>query len=252
MGIGKSIQAGDFKLSSAQSAREIAQELTHGAIDVWITLPEGLRIEEQAERIEQKLKFGQSSNYNFDKKEYLKIAKEGYMFPDTYLIPKDATAEQVTDRLIQTFDEKTKDVIKNAKSKLTQDQIITMASLIERETRTAEEKPIVAGIITNRLKSKMALDIDATVQYAKGFDSSKSKWWGEVTQDDYKNIKSPYNTYLNVGLPPGPIANPGIDSIKAAADPAGTDYVYYLHDQEGRIHYAKTVEEHNKNVQQYL
>ncbi len=253
MGIGKSIQAGDFKISPSLGAHDIAQELTHGAIDVWITLPEGLRIEEQAERIEQKLKFGESTNYNFDKKEYLKMAREGYMFPDTYLIPKDATARQVADRLTQTFDQKVRStILDKSKSKLTADQIVTLASLIEKEAKTSEEKTTIAGIIMNRLSAKMALQIDAAVAYAKGYNSDKKTWWDFVTTDDYKDVKSPYNTYLNTGLPPGPIDSPGIDSIKAALNPADTEYLYYLHDAQGKIHYAKTAEEHNKNIQDFL
>lgn len=253
MGIGKSIQAGDFKLSQSMSARDIAKELTHGAIDVWVTLPEGLRIEEQAQRIEQKLTFGENSNYNFDKKEYIRLAKEGYMFPDTYLIPKDADARIVASRLLQTFDEKvTNSILKNSKSDLSTDDIVIIASLIEKEAKTSEEKPIIAGIITNRLKGKMALQIDATVSYAKGYDSAKNSWWPQITQEDYKAVRSPYNTYLNAGLPPAPIASPGIDSIRAALNPADTDYFYYLHDSDGKIHYGKTVEEHNSNVQEFL
>jgi UPF0755 protein len=253
MGIGKSIQFGDFKLSSSMTSRDIAKELTHGAIDVWVTIPEGLRMEEQAARIEQKLKFGQNENYHFDKKQYISLAKEGYMFPDTYLIPKDATAQVVADRLQETFSQKVGDsILKNAKSKNSNLEIITIASLIEKEAKTSEEKPVIAGILQNRIKIGMALQVDATVAYAKGYDSAKNNWWSEVTVEDYKNVKSPYNTYLNTGLPPGPIASPGIDSIRAALEPADTPYLYYLHDADGKIHYAKTAAEHNQNIKDFL
>ncbi len=253
MGIGKSIQAGDFKMAPNMTARDIAKELTHGAIDIWVTLPEGLRVEEQAERIEAKLKFGQNDQYKFDKKQYIKIAKEGYMFSDTYLIAKNATAADVAARLSETFSEKVEQsILDKAKSELSNEEIITLASLIEKEAKTSEEKPTIAGIIVNRLNAGIALQIDATVAYAKGYDSAKNSWWGEVTTDDYKTVKSPYNTYLKPGPPPGPIANPGIDSIRAALEPADTPYLYYLHDSEGRIHYAKTIEEHNQNIQNFL
>lgn len=253
MGIGKAIQAGDFKLSPSMTSKDIAKELTHGAIDVWVTIPEGLRIEEQAARIEQKLKDSQNANYSFDKKQYISLAKEGYMFPDTYLIPKDATAQVVADRLRETFSQKVEEsILKNANSKKSDLEIITLASLIEKEAKTSEEKPTIAGIIQNRLKIGMALQIDATVAYAKGYDSAKNSWWPEVTTQDYKNVRSPYNTYLNTGLPPGPIASPGIDSIRAALEPADTPYLYYLHDADGKIHYAKTAEEHNQNIKNFL
>lgn len=254
MGIGKSIQAGDYKMSPAMSASDIAKELTHGAIDVWVTLPEGLRIEELADRIEQKLKFGGNSAYNFDKKQFTKEAKEGYMFPDTYLIPKDATAGMVVQRLLNTFNQKISDSIldKATNKKMSNDDVIILASLIERESRTIDEKPIIAGIIVNRLNRGMALDIDATVQYAKGYDSANNTWWPQITQEDYKTVKSPYNTYLNQGLPPKPIANPGIDSIRAAMSPAQTEYFFYLHDTEGKVHFARTVQEHNQNINKFL
>lgn len=254
MGISKSIQAGDFKLNQSMSAREIAQELTHGAIDVWVTLPEGLRIEEQADIISAKLQFGQNNNYNFDKKEYVKVASEGYMFPDTYLIPKDANTQNVTSRLKQTFVEKVPtDILNNgAENNLTPKEVIILASIIERESRGDKEKATIAGILLNRLKIGMALQVDSTVQYAKGYNSADSKWWPQISTEDYRSVKSPYNTYLNPGLPPGPICNPGLASIKAAAFPQDTPYLYYLHDSKGQIHYAKTADEHNQNIKDFL
>lgn len=253
MGIGKTIQAGDFRLSPAMSSRDIALELTHGAIDIWVTLPEGMRIEEQADIIEEKLKFGSNESYNFDKQEYIKQAEEGYMFPDTYLIPKDATAEIIADQLRSTFKSKVEEsIVGNSSTNSSLEEIVIMASLIEREAKTAQEKPIIAGIINNRLELAMPLQIDATVQYAKGYESSNDAWWPQITREDYKLVKSPYNTYLNPGLPPAAISNPGIDSIRAVLEPEETDYLYYLHDSEGKIHYATTVEEHNQNIQEFL
>lgn len=253
MGISKNIQAGDFRLSANMSSRQIAKELTHGAIDVWITLPEGLRKEEQAKRIEEKLKFGSNNVYQFDKNEYIKLAEEGYMFPDTYLIPKDATAKDVVKRLRETFNQKTADIIsKKGSNNLTSEEVIILASLIEKEAKTDNEKPVIAGILLNRLKAGIALQVDATVSYAKGYDSAKNTWWPQVIINDYKIVKSPYNTYLFTGLPQAPISNPGLESIRAAVNPAETNYFYYLHDSNGKIHYATTVEEHNKNIRDFL
>lgn len=251
MGIGKSIQAGDFRLSAHRTSQEIAQELTHGAIDIWITFPEGIRVEEMADIIEAKLKIPTNDKYQFDKNEFISKAKEGYMFPDTYLIPKDTTVDALIDRLTQTFDEKVDPRLFESDN-LADEEIITLASLIEREGKTNEEKPIIAGILMNRFAAGIALQVDATIQYAKGYDAASDSWWPQVSPQDYLRVKSLYNTYLHPGLPPTPIANPGINSIRAAANPADTPYFYYLHDSEGKIHYAKTIEEHTKNVQEFL
>jgi len=253
MGISKNIQAGDFRLSPAMPSRQIAQELTHGVLDVWITLPEGLRIEEQATKIEKELKFAANDVYSFDKNEFIKLAEEGYMFPDTYLIPKDATAKQVVQKLRATFDQKVDvSILEDRKNNLSPEEIVILASLLEKEAKTDEEKPTIAGILVNRLKAGTALQVDATVQYAKGYDFAAKTWWPQVTVDDYKSVKSPYNTYLNPDLPPGPISSPGQQAISAAANPADTQYMFYLHDPSGKIHYATTAQEHNKNIQEFL
>lgn len=254
MGIAGNIQAGDFRFSPALSSRDIAQELTHGAIDVWITFPEGLRIEEQAQKIADKINVPANDKAQFDREEYLKLAKEGYMFPDTYLIAKDATAADVAQRLRDTFDQKVDSQIleKGLKNNLTEYQVVILASLIEREARTDEEKPVIAGVLLNRLKAQIALQVDATVQYAKGYDAAKKTWWAPVSVSDYLSVKSRYNTYLYAALPPAPIASPGLVAIRAAAEPADTPYLYYIHDSKGQIHYAETIEEHNKNIQEYL
>ena len=176
------------------------------------------------------------------------------MFPDTYLIPKDTSAKDLVDRLKNTFNQKVDKSIfeKAAKNHLTEEETIILASLIEREAKTNQERPVIAGILINRLNAGIALQVDATVQYAKGYDASSNSWWPQVSLDDYKSVKSLYNTYLHLGLPPKPIANPGLESIRAAASPAQTDYLYYLHDSDGKIHYAETIEEHTKNIREYL
>lgn len=254
MGIGTNIQAGDFKITPNLTSREIAQLLTHGAIDIWVTFPEGTRLEEQAKILESKLQSGGNEGYVFDAREYLKLGKEGYMFPDTYLIPKDADAQFVAARLQDTFTQKVDDKILfgGAKNNLTRDQVVILASLIEREAITDEEKPIIAGILINRLKDGIALQVDATIQYAKGQDLAKKTWWAPVTQEEYVSVKSPFNTYLHTGFPPTAIASPGLEAIRAAAEPAETEYYFYLHDSKGKIHYAKTAADHAKNIQEFL
>ena len=177
------------------------------------------------------------------------------MFPDTYLIAKDATSLEIATRLKNTFNEKVdrKTLLSGIKNHLTEDEVIVLASLIEREAKSNEERPIIAGILINRLNAGIALQVDATVRYAQGYNAAENSWWTPpVTQDDYSTTKSVYNTYLHVGLPPKPICNPGLESIRAAAEPADTDYMFYIHDSEGKIHYARTGEEHQQNMQKYL
>src|SRR5581483_2493272 len=118
------------------------------------------------------------------------------------------------------------------------------ASIIERETKSEEERPIVAGILLKRINAGWPLQADATIQYALGN-------WDPVNADDLK-IQSPYNTYLNTGLPPTPICNPGLSSINAAKNPTQSNYWYYLHDKDGQIHYATTIDEQNANIAKYL
>lgn len=238
------IQAGDFRLSSSMSAQEIAQNLTHGIQDAWITVPEGLRATEIAEILHTKI-----PSYNVSWTNIL-VPNEGYLFPDTYLIPKDATIEMVASLMRGNFDRKYSE-INILNSKLTKSQIVILASLIEREAITNAEKPIIAGILMNRLGQRMALQVDATIQYAKGQNPGTQKWWDPVTVEEYKSVKSIYNTYLFAGLPPGPIANPGLQALKAAANPADTNYLYYLHDKKGIIRYATTLSEHEVNIQKY-
>ena len=141
-------------------------------------------------------------------------------------------------------------------SNLPKDQLIILASLIERETKDGPERPIVAGIILNRIKAGMPLQIDATVQYAVANVNSKLKivnciWWEPITPVDTET-NSIYNTYTNVGLPPAPIANPCLSAIEAAYNPVRTDYFYYIHDSSGQIHYAQTLPEQDANIKQYL
>jgi len=233
-GTASKIQAGEYRLSSSESLFEIVNQLKRGPVEIWVTIPEGLRREEIASRFTSSL--GKEENF---RKELLAFSEgeEGYLFPDTYLFPKTASASAVVDKLTRTFDAKT------SETNLTRDQVI-LASLIERETKTAEERPIVAGILMNRLGIGMALQVDATIQYAKG------NWEPVVSAD--KNISSPYNTYKFAGLPPGPIASPGLSSLQAAANPADTDYFYYLHDSKGKIYYARTLAAHNENIRKYL
>ncbi|TXH00703.1 MAG: endolytic transglycosylase MltG [Candidatus Moraniibacteriota bacterium] len=230
-----SLQAGDYNLSPAKLP-SIAQALTTGREDeVRITIPEGYRREQIAELLESKL--------GVAPKDFLAATKEleGYLFPDTYSFAKDSTTEDIIQRLQANFELKARNL------NLTHEDVI-LASIVEREALTPAEKPVVAGILKNRLKDGWALEVDASIQYIMG---KSSDWWPTPLLGDRK-LKSPYNTYLNRGLPSGPIGNPGLVSLSAVKNSTPTDYYFYLHDKTGQIHYAKTNSEHEANIARYI
>ncbi|MDP3998389.1 MAG: endolytic transglycosylase MltG, partial [bacterium] len=260
----KNIQAGTFRLSVSMTPEEIIKELAHGTLDIWVTIIEGWRAEEVAEYLKKSLpetadyqngpvspsssdwssRDGSQGGQVVEIDPYLAAAlgHEGYLFPDTYLVPKGTSASAVISILLANFEKKfDKKLGEDAqKTGLSKEQTITLASIVEREAKYDDDRPVIAGILLNRLRQGMPLQADATVQYAVGYQPEQKTWWKKsLTKDDLK-IDSPYNTYLNVGLPPTPISNPGLAAIKAAAQPAQTDNLYYLSDKDGRMHYAKT------------
>lgn len=235
-GWSQNLKAGSFKLSPGQSAEEILENLIKPVSDEWVTLIEGWRVEEMAEKLTP---------------EFIKIAKEGYVFPDTYLIPKEYDITQIVRLMRDNFDKKYSSELRSKiKAKgLTEDEGVILASIVEREARSDKVRTEVAGILLKRLKINMGLNVDATIQYALGYQSEEKSWWKRhLTKEDLK-VNSPYNTYLHRGLPPTPICNPSLSSLQAVAnaDP-NTPYLYYYHDSKGNSHYAKTLEEHNQNV----
>jgi UPF0755 protein len=247
LGIEKKIQAGDFRISENMTATEVAKNLTHGTLDIWITLIEGTRKEEMAQVI--------SKNLDIPEVEFIKSTNEGYIFPDTYLVPRTANLKTVLsiidNNFKNKFNEKLLQEIKN--KKLTEKQVLILASLVEREARQPATRQKVASIILKRYLNDMPLQIDATVQYALGYQVDEKTWWKNVLTTDDLKIDSPYNTYKNKGLPPEPICNPSLSSIEAVvnADPS-TPYWYYLTDKNGVMHYAATLEEHDANINKYL
>lgn len=242
------IQAGEYRLSPNYSLFKIVEELVRGPVGVWVTIPEGYRREEIAWKFADSLRKEDKENFV---EEFLQAStgQEGYLFPDTYVFLKNAPASAIIQKMQATFARK-------VGTEITQEQLI-VASLVERETKTAKERPVVAGIIYKRLKAGWPLQIDATLQYAVSSIKSqvsgikKIDWWPVLTKEDM-TIKSPYNTYKYPGLPPTPIANPGLSSIRAAIYPQESDFWFYLHDTNDLIHYAKTSEEHKQNIEEYL
>ncbi|MBI4038028.1 endolytic transglycosylase MltG [Candidatus Daviesbacteria bacterium] len=242
-GLSDKLQPGTFKLSPSMGAREILQAITSQPLEIWVTLLEGWRKEEMADKLNQAL--------GIDKGQFIKKAKEGYMFPDTYLFSKDITVDQIVETMENTFDQKLTDDIKNKfKSQgLTQEQGVVLASIVEREARSDEVRTKVAGILLKRFTIEMGLNADATVQYALGYQPKEKSWWKRHLAKADLQIDSPYNTYLHAGLPPAPISNPSLSSLKAVANAdSSTPYLYYYHDSRGNSYYAKTLEEHNQNV----
>lgn len=248
LSLNKKIQAGNFKLSSNLTTKEIAIKLTQaGVTDYWIKIIEGLRAEELTDI------FPQDSSIN--PVDFIKVAKtqEGYIFPDSYLIPQYFTLDQILSLIQTNFEKKFNQAKLDSTINISDSEAVILASLIEREGRSLNSKQMISGIIFNRLKINMALQIDATVQYARDSQNkSITKYWQPVTSTQIKQVNSSYNTYQNPGLPPRPICNPGYNSLYAVFHPIESDYMYYISGKDGVMYYAKTLEEHNLNIAKYL
>ncbi len=239
----RKVIAGDYLLDQKVGPVDIAYRLIKGNFHTEskkITIPEGWDNKEIADYLEKNL-------INFNKEEFLKIVKdkEGYLFPDTYFIANTTRPRAIVNLMESTFDSKIKSVTGLATSTRSLHEILTMASILEGEALTTTDRKLVAGILYRRMEIGMPLQVDATFSYVNG----KSTF--ELTYDDLK-IDSPYNTYRYKGLPPGPINNPGLDSINAALYPTKTKYLYFLTSNSGKMYYARTFEEHKRNKQLHL
>lgn len=185
---------------------------------------------------------------DFATEKFIELARpsEGKLFPETYLIPVDYTAEELFSLLNNTFLERMSGLqVEIDKSNLTLDEIIILASIIEREANTVESKKMVSGILQNRLAIGMPLQVDASIEYVL------NKSLSELTPEDLE-INSPYNTYLHKGLPPTAIGNPGMEAIMAVLEPTKSDYLFYITGDDGRFYYAKNFEEHRLNIVRHL
>ena len=246
------IQSGAYQISKSMNVWEIAKILSGEPTMKWVTIPEGLRKEEIADILVSVLKWTDEdkqkwiTTYTAMKYDYV----EGVYFPDSYLIPINEIPLQVADRLRTHFEEKFAPYAHEAlKQNIKWDTALKLASIVQREAAGKDDMLIIAGVLWNRLLEGMRLEVDATVQYAKG--KTGQGWWAPIKPAD-KQIDSPYNTYLNKGLPPHPISNPGIEAINAVLNPAETKCLYYLHDNSGGIHCAETYEGHLGNIDKYL
>ncbi|MDR1086940.1 MAG: endolytic transglycosylase MltG [Endomicrobium sp.] len=233
------LKAGIYELSGNDGILKILKKLKSNSSNfIRITIPEGNNIKQIANIISDKVKI--------DKEKFIKIVTEknleGYLVPETYFISPGISEEELIDIMHNEFDKKiTQDMYKRAKDiGIPFKDIIIMASIIEKETVKPEERSIISAVFYNRLKKKIMLQSCATVLYAMGVVKEK------LSLEDTK-FKSPYNTYLHFGLPPGPISNPGIESIKAALYPADFGALYFVSNGDGSHLFAKTFDEHVKN-----
>lgn len=273
-GADSNIEAGAYVLRPSMTMAEIMDVLQHGRLaSTTVTILEGWRSEEVAAALEeagvvsaeaflQVVQAGAAAvdaeSYPFleDRPEGSPTDLEGFLFPDTYQFPTDSDAVRVVETMLQNWDRRVSDDLreKAADRGLTLHEVLTLASVVEREAVVDQERPLIAGVYLNRLESGMRLEADPTVQYALGFDADSGRWWTPLTVDQVQNTDSPYNTYRVDGLPPGPICNPGLASIQAVLNPEQTDYLYFVANQragDGSHVFAITFDEHVANVQQY-
>jgi UPF0755 protein len=238
----RGMQAGDYYFEKPANAIDIAWRIVHGyhgLETVKVTIPEGFTVEKIANLFDSRFKL-------FDKEVFLSLAPEGYMFPDTYFIQVNATASSTIRMFRDNFIRKIFPIIPEIdQSGHSLEEIITMASIIESEAQSKEDKEMVSGILWSRIQKKIPLQVDATLTYLTHKTSA------ELTVDDLK-LDSPFNTYVHSGLPPEPISNPGIEAIEAAVQPTASLYMYFLTGDDGKMHYAKTFEEHKQNKAKYL
>lgn len=238
------IVAGTYLFEGSQSGHVIADRLASGDFATnsqSVTFPEGTSVQEMSDILSNRFS-------NFDATLFLEqaVPLEGYLFPDTYFFHADVTPEEVIEIMYGNFLEKIESVsISSRVSHHTLEEIVTMASILEEEAQVEDARRIVSGILWSRLEQDIALQVDAAFLY---IDELEGRDTYSLTVDDLK-IDSPYNTYTNVGFPPTPITNPGLESIYAAANPFYSDYLFYLSDTQGNMYYAKTFEEHIENRQ---
>jgi UPF0755 protein len=231
-GFSKNLQAGAYRLSPSMSIIKIADKFAAGEVEEMnVTIPEGFTVKQIEERLGLKLP-GENL--------------EGFLFPDTYRLKSGITGEEAARIMQDNFDKK----IAPHRSEIAQSgktvfEIITMASLLEKEVKTIEDKELVSGILWKRVRAGMPLQVDAAILYITGKNTT------QISIEETK-IDSPYNTYKYRGLPAGPISNPGLESILAAIYPKSSSYWYYLSTPEGKTIFSKTLEEHNIAKAKYL
>jgi UPF0755 protein len=262
------IEAGEFTLQQTMTIPEVAEALQRGLVaEQAVTIQEGLRLEQVAATVASQTAIPEDEfltlvttgwrdaglPYDFLAEIPPGATLEGFLFPETYRLPEEATALDLLNRMLQTFDERVTPEMRTAgaEHEMTFYELIAMASIVEREAVLDEERPFIASVYFNRWNSDWLLNADPTVQYGMASQPGwTGEWWPQLTPEDYQSVVSPYNTYLNLGLPPSPICSPGLASIEAAAYPADTDYFYFLADctkNDGSHLFAVNEEQHLEN-----
>lgn len=272
-GIDQKLAAGDFEISAAMAMPEIAERLQRARYEeITFTVPEGMRAEEVADLLDVKavmdgsaflalVQGGSASASAIGDYEWLPAGLttlEGYLFPDTYRLPVPAQPSDLLKRMLDNFEAKvTEETLADARQAgRGLEQVITMASIVEREAPRADERPLVASVYWNRASGACSretggayLQADPTVQYAAG--RAGEWWWEPPDVEAYATVQSPYNTYLRPGLPPSAIASPGLSAIQAAIRPADTKYCFFVATGDGGHVFATTLAEHQQNVANY-
>ena len=266
-GVSTELRADTYQFAPNSPAAEVIRQLRTGvARERFFVVHEGLRVEEIGDAMvtlglatqeEWELAIRQPRTESILSGRPRAATLNGYLFPATYPIDDETTAESLIAAMIEALDGALDQVLRGRieLSSMTLHEVLTLASIVERETLLRDEMPLVASVFHNRLDVGVKLDADPTVQYAITTNSSREPgegWWKiELTLDDLA-FQSPYNTYLVAGLPPGPIASPRLDAIKAVLNPADTDFFYFVARGDGSHAFAETLAEHNANVAEYL
>jgi UPF0755 protein len=254
---GQRLQAGEYRFDAPMRPSEVVDKIARGDVYLQpITFREGLTILQMAAVFESK-GFGPAAAFVEAAGEATLVQAldtgarnlEGYLFPDTYALPRRASAGQLVARMVSGFENAlTPEILERAAARgLGVRDLVTLASLVEKETAKAEERPLVAAVYANRLRIGMGMQADPTVIYALEL---AGRYTGNLTREDLR-FDSPYNTYRYAGLPPGPIAAPGRASLEAAANPADVAYLYFVSRNDGSHVFATTLDEHNRNVQEW-
>lgn len=247
---GDSIEPGVYSLRKRMGALALSAELNDPDYK-YVYVQEGLRKEEVAEVFAKALDWNdeQKASFLWTLPMCSLTDGEGFLFPGNYLVKKDESPEVIREEMHERLLGKVAELLDNPEENvLNISQVITIASLIQREAGSKRDMGIISGIILNRIYAEIPLQIDATLQYVKG---DEKLWWPTVNSKD-KYLESPYNTYLEKGLPPGPIASPGIAAIEAALNPVDTDCIFYIHDKNRNMHCSTTYDGHKRNISYYL
>lgn len=256
-GDARRLKAGEYRFDRPMSAREVVNKIAKGEVDlVRITFREGLTIADMAALFETQ-GLGTAASFRAAAGDVTSIAEldpaatdlEGYLFPETYAVSRHVDAAKLVAAMVDRFKVVlTSELVEAARARgLTLRQFVTLASIVEKETGATSERAMVAAVYANRLKIGMGLQCDPTVIYAL---QRAGKFDGNLRRDDLA-FDSPYNTYRYAGLPPGPIAAPGKGALEAAAHPASVDYLYFVSRNDGTHAFARTLDEHNRNVQKF-